>query len=204
MEIYAEQSVSNPLIDQKQRRTKVLNYVKSALLIILVIVTVVYFFIPIFDTEKLSVGMFFLATFLMYFVIATPFVLGMIFISRYISKTNVEFDYFINGDIFRIVRVVNRKKRKLFIEIRVSAFESVGRITIDSYDRLADDKNIKKHYALCAPESDDDVVFIYYHHENEKHLLHIEPNEDFIISLRRSLPRVSIADKSILVPLKKD
>ena len=89
--------------------------------------------------------------------------------------------------------------------IRLDSIESIGKISSETYERFAASKNLKKQYAVCNYDDEEAIVYVRYRNEGEDYLLHMEPNEELVSSIRRSLPRISIMDKSMnnLNPVKK-
>lgn len=201
MDVYAEQSISNEGIDKHRKRTKILTVVRYVCIAAVIFLFFLFWLLP--AQSEGNVALQFLMNFLFCLFMAVPFVFAFIFIGRFINRTNVEFDYYLNGDLFRIVKVVNRKKRKKFVEIGLSTFESVGRVTSDAYERYASFKGIKNEIAFCEVEDENEIVYIYYVLEGVPHLLHIQPDEVMLMSIRRGIPRITVLDKSLSMPVKK-
>lgn len=191
MDVYFEQSVDNANIDKHRKRTSVLGVVRYIMLIVGVIPIFLLMFTPI--NTWVSAVIYIVSMILL----AAPFIGGFFAIGVFINKSNVEFDYLINGSMFRIVKVMNRKKRKKLVETSISNFESVGRISSDTYDRYAADRDVKKIFAICDFEDEDQLVYIFYVLDGVKYLLHIQPDEEMIVALRQSVTRIMILDKSL-------
>ena len=196
MDIFFEQNVDNPRIEKHKKRTAILSVVRKILLAIGVIIM---FFIIMFMVDfstalgaaiGLAIGVF----------SGAPFILAFIFMGKMLRNSNTEYDYILNGGTLRVVKVVLRNKRKLMCTVRMSAVESMGRVTCDAYDRYAASKNAKKQYALCDYEDESRIVYLSYRDDGENFLLHIEPNDEMLSALRRSLPRIGIIDKSLNMP----
>lgn len=202
MDYYYEQNVNNPHIDAHKKRTKLLSILRYTVLVIgLVFAYIIFFWGTAANLTSILFSLLFIALEL------APVILVFIMIGRYIKRTNSEYDYILSGDILRIVRVIRRTKRKLFLTIRLDAIESVGKISCDAYDRYASSNNIKKQFAVCDFENEDAIVYMYYHGEEGNCLLHFEPDDEMVATLRKSLPRFSIMDKSMsapVVPAKKE
>ena len=203
MDVYAEQSVSNNSITKRRTRTKILTVIRYICIAaaIFLMFFVLFWWMPISSSG--NVGLQFLINFLFCLLMALPFGAAFILIGKYINSTNLEFDYYLNGDLFRVVKVINRKKRKKFVEISLSAVESIGRVTSDAYDRYVVDKGIKNEIAFCEVDDESDIIYVFYVIEGVKHLLHIQPDEVMLMSLRRGIPRISVLDKSLSMPIKK-
>ncbi|MCI8412686.1 MAG: hypothetical protein HFE47_01130 [Clostridia bacterium] len=199
MEIFYEQNVANPNIDKHKKRTVVLSVLRIVLLAIGIIagLFLLGFGVQIGKgalTTVIQLGMVVLSV--------APFVLTYILLGRFLRNSNTEYDYILNGDVLRIVSVVRRTKRKLSATVRIASVESIGRITGEAYDRYAASKDIKKKFALCNYDNEEKIVYIRYRSEGENFLLHIEPDDEMIASLRKSLPRMGIMDKSMGLAVK--
>lgn len=199
MEIFYEQNVANPNIDKHKKRTVVLSVLRIVLLAIGIIagLFLLGFGVQIGKgalTTVIQLGMVVLSV--------APFVLTYILLGRFLRNSNTEYDYILNGDVLRIVSVVRRTKRKLLPTVRIASVESIGRITGEAYDRYAASKDIKKKFALCNYDNEEKIVYIRYRSEGENFLLHIEPDDEMIASLRKSLPRMGIMDKSMGLAVK--
>lgn len=195
MEVFFEQSVENDSIDKHKVRTTVFTVIRYVSLIIGVIVGI--FGIMFTDVGNGWLTALVSIAFSIFMIV--PFILLFIFLGRFISKTSLEFDYVINGDVFRIIKVVNRKKRKLFVNTPVSSFESLGSLNSDAYDRYAGSKEIKKQFALTDYSDENKIYYIYYVKDAVKYLLHIQPDNEMIGSLRKCVTRITVLDKSFKI-----
>lgn len=205
MEYYCEQNVSNPNIDKHNTRTKVLNVLRKVLLGIGIVLFILYVWIGIGELPVSSGAGTILINAVFAIMLLAPFVLAYILIGRRLRTTNSEYDYVLNGGKLKIIRVILRNKRKLMATIQMDCIESIGKITSEAYERFYATKNVKKQYAICNYDDEDEVIYVRYRAEGEDYLLHIEPNEEMLTALKRSLPRLSIVDKSLTVinPIKK-
>lgn len=206
MDIYFEQNITNESIDRKRKKAKVLTIVRFLLLGAGIVGLYITFMMVMLG--DLSNGwMPVILTGIFGLLMCTPFILAFFFIGRFVSNSNLEYDYLLNNGMFRIVKVINRKKRKKMLELDISAVENIGKLESDNYDRYAQSKDVKKLYAICNYENEENIVYMYYSKEGTRYLLHIEPNEEMMIAIRRSVPRISIMDKSFsktVKPMKAD
>lgn len=194
MEVYFEQSVDNPNIDKHSKRTRVLMILRYICIAVVVLIFMFGWFMPIGSEDA---GPMIILWALLYIVLGMiPFILLFIFLGRFIARSNLEFDYVLNGSIFRIVKVVNRKKRKKLLEAPVTGFESLGNIQSEAYDRYASSKDVKKLYAITDYEHEERVYYIYYVLDGARYLLHFTPNNDMIMALRKCVTRITVLDKS--------
>lgn len=198
MELFCEQNLENTRIDAHKKRTAVMSVVRKIMLVlgIAIILFIVLFMVnPTLGAFNTVVGI------AIGILSGVPFIISYLLLGRFLRNSNTEYDYILNGSTLRIVRVVLRNKRKLMCAVQISSIESMGRITCEAYDRLAGSKTIKKQYAICNVEDENNIVYVSYRHDGENYLLHIEPNEEMLAALRRSLPRIGIMDKSLNVPI---
>lgn len=110
-----------------------------------------------------------------------------------LSRLNAEYDYYIAGDVFRVMQVINRKKRKKFTEFSVSAISELGILESENFERYNADKTIKKLNAFCNEDSL--LGYVYFTVDGEKKLLILELDEEFLLALRKALP-MSVLDGS--------
>ena len=195
MEIFYEQNVGNPKIDKHKKRNTVLSVLRKVLLasgIILAIIMILTLQI----TNALSVVL----QLVFVILLVAPFVVAFFLLGRFLRNANSEYDYILSGGNLRIVQVICRNKRKLYATVPVLSIESVGRLSCDAYERYAAAKTVKKQFALCNYEEEDRLTYIRYRNDGVDYLLHIEPNDEMVSSLRRSLPRIGIMDKSMNTP----
>ncbi len=202
MELYCEQNVNNTSIDKHRKRNSILSVLRKVLLGIGIVL--LFFLLGFGVNIGNGIVTIILGVAISLFA-AAPFVLAFVFLGRYLKNVSSEYDYILNGGILRIVRVIQRSKRKLMATIRLDSIESIGKISSETYERFAASKNLKKQYAVCNYDDEEAIVYVRYRNEGEDYLLHMEPNEELVSSIRRSLPRISIMDKSMnnLNPVKK-
>lgn len=192
MEICYEKNIINESIDKHKKRNTIFNVIRIVAIGLLVFE--VYFFItwqPIpVDKGALAVV---LSIFASLILISFPVCILMVF-TRLMKRLNAEYDYYILGDIFRIVRVENRKKRKKMLETPLSAISSIGLVESETYDKLYADKSIKKVHAFC----NDDALLGYFmlSDEGEKKLVTMEFDNEFIANLKKAVS-LSTFDNSI-------
>ena len=198
MEVIFEQNVSNPNIEKHIKRTKFLSVLRYILLSIGVLAAFIILFILPAEVKS---WMDFLFALVFAIISLAPGVASFILLGIYLNRTNSEYDYSLHGSVLRIIKITRRTKRKLLAIIPLDAVDSVGKINSESYDRFSSSKELKKLYAICDYNDEDKLTYIKYRSEGENFLLHFEPNEEMIKSLKLSLPRMSIMDKSMNAPI---
>ncbi len=197
MNVYCEQNLSNSNVEKKKKKNTVLKIVRIVLLI-LIVVSAIFAYINIINAKLKPISGFIInLIFSLLFVV--PFILGFIFVGKYIANFNMEYDYILIDGQMRIVKVINRSKRRIFTTINFADVESVGRLDCDAYERYAQSKEIKKQFAICDYENEENIAYIYYNKDGAKFLMHIEPNDELVLAIKRSVPRVSVIDKSFTV-----
>lgn len=204
MEVYFEQSVANPNIDKHRKRTQVLTVLRYVCIGVAVVIAMFGWLMPIGNVEGTNPLLAILWVLLLIVLGMAPFILAFFFLGRIIANGNLEFDYVLSGNLFRVVKVVNRKKRKKLLETQVSGFESLGHINSEAYDRYASTKEIKKLFAVGNYDDEDLLYYIYYVSDGNKYLLHFAPNNDMIMALRKSVTRITVLDKSFKTHEVKD
>ena len=183
MEVCYEKNIVNKSIDKHKKRNTVFNVIRIVSIVLLVLE--VYFFItwqPIpFDKGALAVV---LSIFASLVLISFPVCVLLVF-TRLLKRLNAEYDYYILGDIFRIVRVENRKKRKKVLETPLTSISSIGLVESETYDKFD---------AFC----NDDALLGYFMLSDggEKKLVTLELDNEFISNLKKAVS-LSTFDNSI-------
>ncbi len=192
MEVFFEKNVVNENIDRHKKRNVVFNVIR---IISIVILIVEIYFILSFQGIPVDQGAWavVLSIFSSLIIIAPP-IASIIVFSMLLSRLNAEYDYYIAGDVFRVMQVINRKKRKKFTEFSVSAISELGILESENFERYNADKTIKKLNAFC---NDDSLLgYVYFTVDGEKKLLILELDEEFLLALRKALP-MSVLDGSV-------
>lgn len=192
MEIFFEKNVVNENIDKHKKRNVVFNVIRILSIVILVIeIYIILSFqgIPV-DQGALAVVL----SILFSVIMILPPIASIVLFGMLLSRLNAEYDYYIAGDVFRVMQVLNRKKRKKFLEASMSAISEVGTLESENFERYNIDKSIKKMNAFC---NDDSLLgYIYFSLDGEKKLLILELDDEFLFALRKALP-MSILDNSV-------
>ncbi len=192
MEIFFEKNVVNENIDKHKKRNVVFNVIRVLSIIILVIEI---YFILSFQGIPVDQGALAVVLSILFSVITIlPPITSIVLFSILLSRLNAEYDYYIVGDVFRVMQVFNRKKRKKFLEASMSAISEVGTLESENFERYNIDKSIKKMNAFC---NDDSLLgYIYFSLDGEKKLLILELDDEFLFALRKALP-MSVLDGSL-------
>ncbi|MDR3318221.1 MAG: hypothetical protein LBS99_02170 [Clostridiales bacterium] len=197
MEVYYEQSVSldNPQsIAKKMLLLKVFYYAALALGVISVVILLwLVMFSDVGEdggaiVQNILSALFFLP-------IPLTLFLAAYLLHRARVKLSAEYDYQINGGRYRIVKVINRQKRKKFLEFSVSSFEVIGKLSSESYERYLRTPGIKKKNAVVNFDDEERIYFAVVNIDGVKTMLHFEPDEETIRSIRLTLGRDIVLKK---------
>jgi hypothetical protein len=112
-------------------------------------------------------------------------IVGFLIFHKLFSRASAEYDYFIFGSMFRIIRITNRSKRKRILEIPIDSIGAIGIMGSDSYNRYKSDNKIKILNAYCNDSAA--VVYFYVSQNSERKLINVEIDAEFIIALKKSL-----------------
>lgn len=182
MEIYYEQNVVNNNIDERAKRTKTLILAKTICLVLGMFILV---------SSAMLITMFWV-----FILFALPFFVLFFIIGRVNKRYNTEYDYVIDNECIKISEIYFRQHRKLKHTIRLRLIESVGVFDSEGYKKIQQSAN-KKVLALVNYEDEDSIIYILYNTEKGKRIIFIEPDRGFMIALRRTLPALTIFDKSV-------
>lgn len=194
MEQFYEQNVINHNIDERTKRTRLLNILQMACIILAVF-------------ALMSCVMFvgsrgFIVYFGIFAAVACPFILGAVIINRINKRNNTEYDYTIDDEYLKISAVYYRNRRKVKYNIKLRSIESVGVFDSEGYKKI-EGRAQKKQLALVNYEDEDKIVYILYNSEKGRKIVFIEPDRGFIIALKRGVNAMTVFDKSIATLEKK-
>ena len=187
MEVYYEKNVTNNGIDKHKKRNVFLLVVRVIAIIWIVVSS--FIFINFVDFS----GADFLGVVLVILFLFAPPICLLIFANKLLTNLNLEYDYYLLGDTFRIVKVLNRKKRKKLLELTMASFAVVGLVESESFDRYSADKQVKQINAFCE---ENNLIYFYVNDGGEKKLIIIETDEKFLLELKKALP-ISVLDDSL-------
>jgi hypothetical protein len=114
---------------------------------------------------------------------------SLFFVRRQKNSLDVDFDYILSDTRLRIVRVFNRRRRKLYIDVDVKKLAAYGPIAAeDSFNRYDHTPGVKKHYAVLT-DDEKKVYFLYYSDGPDKTLVLFEPDETLLRNMRLAIGR---------------
>ena len=197
MEIFYEKNLSNNLMSEHAGRFYVLSIVKKISFILLLLVLLFVFMFHDIPVKPTILNM--LTTILSALGFLLPFLALYLIVSIYLAKKAVEYDYHILGSTFRIVKVINRKKRKLLLEVPMSSISSIGKVGCDAYERLSGDKNVKKIRAFC--NQTEELIYAHMPYNGEHVIVIMESDVEYMANLRKALS-ISVFVESGRKPIK--
>ncbi len=188
MEQYYEQNVVNHNIDEKIKKTKVLNIAKTVCIVLALFSLMTSL---LFIGNENFVSMIFISI-----AAAVPFVIASVLIGHINKRHNTEYDYFLDDETLKVYEIYYRERRKLKHTVTLRNIESVGVFDSAGY-RKADVAAAKRHFALVNYENEKYIIYILYNAPKGKTMLFIEPDRGFMIALRRVVSAITVFDGSI-------
>ena len=128
--------------------------------------------------------------------------LGCYFLFRQLARRYFEYDYFIYGDVMRIVRISNKLARKPLIDVNLCDIESVGIYKSESYSLAETSADKTESYACNATSPF--YMYIAATCEGKRKVLILEYDYLFTTALRRAMKRESAFDRDLLFLLRKE
>ena len=119
---------------------------------------------------------------------------SLFFVYRFKNRLDVDFDYILSDTKLRIIRVFNRRRRKLYLEIDVKKLAAYGPVTVESFTRYEATPGVKKHYANLS-EDEKKIYFMFYTDGADKTLVFFEPDETMLHNMRMAIGRDIISKK---------
>jgi len=187
---FEDQAIRNEN-NQNTKKVKAYKALKIAMIVLSALTVFFIWFVSpakFLESEELQLWQKILIIVLQHVPIVA-FVFMWIFAHKRVAKLTEEFDYILNGRELKIVRVMESKRRKLFLTIELTDIEVMGKVECDSYDKMEATPGIKKVFAVANPN---DLALIYYAVYNSskgKRLLHFEPSAELLREIRMSLGR---------------
>lgn len=191
MEVFYEKNVVNNDIDKHKKRNIVLNVLRVLSVAMIIAAAAFVFNFQAFPVSSGGLALA-LSVAVAVLIVGAP-VLFTVLLTKLMGRLNSEFDYYILGDSFRIVRVINRKKRKKVAEFPLSSVSAVGLVESENFDRYAADRTVRRLTAAC---NEDAVLLYIYVASGERMLVIVEADDELKIALRRSLP-LSVFDDTL-------
>lgn len=106
-----------------------------------------------------------------------------------VTATNMEYEYCFTNGALDVDKIINRRSRKRLIEINARRIDMMAGTKTPAFDRIKQDRSIKKIYA-CTGVEDADTYFVDYVDDNGKRIaLVFNPNEKIRDGFKRYNPQ---------------
>ena len=184
MEVFLEKSITNKNIDKHATRNTILNVLK--------IVSIVWFFAGIIIfLNVIPPGASPIAIVFDVLLVFVPPVFLFIIMSKLLADLNPEYDYHIEGSDIRIVKILNRRRRKVVLRAKFNSIVTIGDANSSDLESAVASAD-KKIMAYCNEETPQ--VYIVFNDDGEKILLVLETDNEFLLALKRSIMPVLYAN----------
>lgn len=124
-----------------------------------------------------------------FITLAQLVVFGGLAVAIYIYKDRIKLEYeytFTNGQL-DFAQVFNNKKRKNLGTMNIKNLEACGLVSSGSFNRYINMQGIKRTNWFLNREAE--LLYFYYQKNGEKRIIIIEPTEEMIGMIKRSLPQ---------------
>lgn len=105
----------------------------------------------------------------------------------YRDRVKTEYEYtFTNGQM-DFAKVFNNKKRKSLGTMNIRNVEACGLVSSGSFNRYINMQGVKRTNWFL--NRDAELLYFYFQKDNQKRIIIIEPSEEMIGMIKRSLPQ---------------
>lgn len=196
---YYEYNVNNPRNSASGGKIYI-TLKKTALVMIMLTITLFLILMP-WKTENVPTSLTVLYNILIICIVELP-LLGGYFIFNKLAKRYFEYDYFILGDVLKIVRIQNKISRKSVLEIDLSNIENIGVYNGESYKVAVE--SVSKEISFACNENSDFYLYVVALNEGKRELYVLEYDFGFVTALRKALKRETVFDKDLIGFLKNE
>lgn len=171
MDIFVEQ-----LVKRKRRPSDYLRIGACVLAMLLVV-----YFLPLGMSVLAKTGLGFIV-----FVVCCALIYVLYLL---VTATNMEYEYCFTNGALDVDKIINRRSRKRMVEVNARRIEMMAGTKTPAFDRIKQDRSIKKIYA-CTSVDDADTYFVDYINDAGKRIVLIfNPNEKIKDGFRRYNPQ---------------
>ncbi|MDR0426599.1 MAG: hypothetical protein LBH24_05485, partial [Clostridiales bacterium] len=202
MDIFYEKNLNSDSIDRHKKRAIVIRVIRILCIVLIVGVVLIVPNAIELPGEGADCGQLLLSLLISMVLFLIPPILTYVLLGRLSARQNVEYDYHILGDTFRIIKVIHRKKRKKYLEFPVSAISSLGLAESENFTRFSADKTNKKHFVFCNEDAEV-LLYALVNANNGRQLLVLEGDNEFLQALRKAIKSYSALDDSLKQYLQK-
>ena len=194
---YYEFNATNPKIDRSGGKKYIV--LKKAFMTAAVLALSLIFVTMSWKNENVPMSATIFYNILIILLIELP-LWGCAILFSKLARRYFEYDYFILGDILKIVKISNKMTRKSVLELNLCDIDKVGIFGSDEYAASGGDAVIKSF--ACNMES---PLFLYIasRDDGQRVVYVLEYDADFVSALRKALKRETAFDKNLLRLLKK-
>ena len=124
-----------------------------------------------------------------FITLAQLVVFGGLAVLIYLYKDRIKMEYeytFTNGQL-DFAQVFNNRKRKNLGTMNIKNLEACGLVSSGSFNRYINMQGIKRANWFLNREAE--LLYFFYQKNSEKHIIIIEPNEEMLGMIKRSLPQ---------------
>ena len=121
--------------------------------------------------------------------LAQLIVFGGLAVLMYLYKDRIKLEYeytFTNGQL-DFAQVFNNRKRKNLGTMNIKNVEACGLVASGSFNRYINMPGIKRTNWFLNREAE--LLYFYFQKDSQKRIIIIEPNEEMIALIKRSLPQ---------------
>ncbi len=126
---------------------------------------------------------------------------GCFFIFRNLMKKYFDYDYFIIGDILRIVKISNKIARKSVAEFNLCDIENIGIYGSSSYEQA---KSVIPKRQSLACNMEIEHIYIVAVYDGQRQLFILDYNYEFLCALRKAMKRELVFDKDLILKLQQN
>ena len=194
---YYEFNFENP--DNLGNKGKIYSTLKNASSVVLVLAILIVL-IPL-DWNTENGPLFILYNVLLILMVAVPLLTLVIVFSK-LAKKYYDYDYFIYGDVLKIVKIINKVKRKTAIDLNLNDVVQIGMAKSDAF--LKANENAEKKHDFTCNRYDENPIYILSIVHGQRVLMLCQADDNFMIALHKTLKRESVFDKSIYTKNKQE
>ena len=124
-----------------------------------------------------------------FITLARLVVFGGLAVVMYLYKDRIklEYEYTFTNSQLDFAQVFNNKKRKNLGTMNIKNLEACGLVSSGSFNRYINMQGIKRTNWFLNREAE--LLYFYYQKNGEKRIIIIEPSEEMIGMIKRSLPQ---------------
>ena len=172
------------VVTKRNRGVQTAAYIMANLMMVLLGVTAFLYFTSITTVLAQSgMGVEFFITIGMFVVFGA----GAVFAFLYRDRVKTEYEYtFTNGQM-DFAKVYNNKKRKNLGTMNIRNIEACGLVSSGSFNRYINMPGIKRTNWFLNREAE--LLYFYCQKDSQKRIIIIEPSEEMIGLIKRTLPQ---------------